>query len=76
MVSNASEDLPEPDNPVKTISLSLGISKSMFFKLCSLAPFINIFFLDKYFASLNTREYIALVINNNHNNNNNIHFLL
>ena len=42
MVSNASEDLPEPESPVKTINLSLGIIKSIFFKLFSLAPFIII----------------------------------
>src|SRR5581483_5798043 len=38
MVSNASEDLPEPERPVNTTSLSRGISTSMFFKLCSRAP--------------------------------------
>src|SRR5215468_4750633 len=38
MVSNASEDLPEPDNPVNTISASRGISRSTFFRLCSRAP--------------------------------------
>src|SRR6185437_7769008 len=38
MVSKASEDLPEPDRPVNTTSLSRGISKSMFFRLCSRAP--------------------------------------
>src|SRR6185437_13745990 len=38
MVSNASEDLPEPDRPVNTTSLSRGISRSTFFRLCSRAP--------------------------------------
>src|SRR5438046_9669665 len=38
MVSKASEDLPEPDSPVKTASLSRGISTSMFLRLCSRAP--------------------------------------
>src|SRR5688500_48303 len=42
MVSNASEDLPEPDKPVNTASLSRGISTSMFFRLCSRAPRIVI----------------------------------
>src|SRR3954471_16021884 len=42
MVSNASEDFPEPDNPVNTTSRSRGISTSMFFKLCSRAPRIAI----------------------------------
>src|SRR5437660_11124528 len=38
MVSKASEDLPEPDSPVNTISASRGISRSTFFRLCSRAP--------------------------------------
>src|SRR5262245_31779428 len=38
MVSNASDDLPEPDRPVKTTSLSRGMATSMFFRLCSRAP--------------------------------------
>src|SRR3954469_21129746 len=42
MVSNASEDLPEPDSPVNTTSLSRGISTSTFLRLCSRAPRIVI----------------------------------
>ena len=38
MVSNASEDFPEPDKPVKTIRASLGSSSEISFKLCSRAP--------------------------------------
>src|SRR6185312_15087536 len=38
MVSKAREDLPEPDRPVNTTSLSRGTSTSMFFRLCSRAP--------------------------------------
>src|SRR5919204_2971976 len=38
MVSNASEDLPEPLRPVSTVSWSRGISTSTFFRLFSLAP--------------------------------------
>src|SRR5262245_14040385 len=38
MVSKASDDLPEPDSPVNTTSLSRGISTSMFLRLCSRAP--------------------------------------
>src|ERR1044071_7242974 len=38
MVSKASEDLPEPERPVNTASLSRGISTSMFLRLCSRAP--------------------------------------
>ena len=45
-MSNASEDFPEPDNPVITTNLSLGIATSIFFKLCCLAPFRVMNFLD------------------------------
>src|SRR5438128_3073184 len=38
MVSNASDDLPDPDSPVKTISLSRGMDRVTFFRLCSRAP--------------------------------------
>jgi hypothetical protein len=37
-VSNASDDFPEPDRPVITISLSRGRSRSMFLRLCVRAP--------------------------------------
>jgi hypothetical protein len=40
MVSNASDDFPEPDSPVITTSLSRGISTAMFLRLCSRAPLI------------------------------------
>ena len=43
MVSNASDDFPDPERPVITTNLSFGISKETFFKLCSLAPLITIF---------------------------------
>ena len=42
-VSNASDDLPEPESPVITTNLFFGIVKSISFKLCSLAPFITMF---------------------------------
>src|SRR5260370_19465094 len=42
MVSKASDDLPEPESPVKTTSRSRGISTSMFLRLCSRAPRIAI----------------------------------
>ena len=45
MVSNASDDLPDPDSPVITTSLSRGISTSMFLRLCSRAPLTTIFFM-------------------------------
>ena len=54
-VSNASDDFPEPDSPVITTSLSLGISIFMFFRLCSFAPFITILsfiFIPPTFALL------------------------
>src|ERR1700752_5114795 len=38
MVSKASEDLPEPERPGNTTSLSRGISISTFLRLCSRAP--------------------------------------
>src|SRR5262245_37521409 len=38
MVSNASDDLPEPLSPVNTTSASRGISRSTFLRLCSRAP--------------------------------------
>ena len=42
IVSNARDDLPEPDKPLITIREFLGSSKSIFFKLCCLAPLIII----------------------------------
>src|SRR5437773_11943744 len=41
MVSKASDDLPEPDSPVKTISFSRGSSRETFLRLCSRAPRIT-----------------------------------
>src|SRR5579863_7976675 len=38
MVSKASEDLPEPLNPVITVKVFRGISTSIFFRLCCRAP--------------------------------------
>src|ERR1700720_2084366 len=38
MVSKASEDLPEPERPVNTTSLSRGMVRSTFLRLCSRAP--------------------------------------
>src|ERR1051325_7716735 len=38
MVSNASEDLPEPESPVTTMRRSRGISTEMFFRLWTRAP--------------------------------------
>src|SRR6266436_6690626 len=38
IVSKASEDLPEPETPVKTTNLFRGTTTSMFLRLCSRAP--------------------------------------
>src|SRR5437870_13663505 len=38
MVSNASDDFPEPLSPVITTSRSRGMSSVRFFRLCSRAP--------------------------------------
>src|SRR5919108_4901192 len=41
MVSKASEDFPEPERPVNTISLSRGRSSVTFLRLCSRAPWMT-----------------------------------
>src|SRR5580765_3108040 len=41
MVSNASDDLPEPEIPVSTTSLSRGSSRLTLRRLCSRAPRIT-----------------------------------
>jgi len=38
MVSKASEDLPDPETPLTTVSLPWGMSQEMFFRLCVRAP--------------------------------------
>ena len=43
-MSNARLDFPLPDKPVITVSLSRGMLRDMFFKLCSRAPRITILF--------------------------------
>src|ERR1035438_8727190 len=42
MVSNASDDLPDPDTPVITVSFSWGIESEMFLRLWTRAPWIRI----------------------------------
>jgi hypothetical protein len=37
-VSNASDDLPEPETPVRTMRLCRGSRSVMFCRLCSRAP--------------------------------------
>ena len=39
MVSNANDDFPEPDKPVITVSLSLGIFREIFFKVVCFCTF-------------------------------------
>ena len=46
MVSKARDDLPEPLIPVKTTNRLRGISRSIFLRLFSLAPFIMILSMD------------------------------
>src|SRR4029079_15118393 len=46
MVSNASDDLPEPESPVNTINCSRGSTRSTLRRLCSRAPRIRIVLLD------------------------------
>src|SRR5215469_3847561 len=38
MVSKASDDFPDPLNPVMTVKVFRGISTSIFFRLCCRAP--------------------------------------
>src|SRR6266700_5697243 len=51
MVSKARLDLPEPDRPVTTTSLSRGISTEMFFRLWTRAPCTAIVVRAAVFAS-------------------------
>ena len=43
-ISFTKEDFPDPETPVTQVKVPKGISTSIFFKLCSLAPFIFSFF--------------------------------
>ena len=45
IVSKASDDFPDPDSPVMTMSECLGRSIFIFLRLCSLAPLTLITFL-------------------------------
>ena len=47
----------EPDSPVTTTSLSLGISRLIFFRLCTFAPFIVILSLF-IFCPLKNRRFL------------------
>lgn len=52
----------EPESPVITTSLSLGISRLIFFKLCSFAPLITIL------SFILTPKHICTFIINTYNN--------
>src|SRR6266481_8699139 len=54
MVSKASDDLPEPDNPVITVSELRGISRLMFFRLCWRAPRMTSFVRPMVYRSPST----------------------
>ena len=41
-MSKASDDFPDPDRPVITVRLSRGSARSIFLRLCSLAPVTRI----------------------------------
>ena len=56
-VSKASVDLPEPDRPVMTVILPLGISTLMFLRLCCLAPFITIFCCSEMKSPIGVETY-------------------
>ncbi|MFC6452592.1 hypothetical protein [Paenibacillus vulneris] len=44
IVSKTSDDLPEPDTPVKTVSFRFGTKSVTSFKLFSRAPFMKMQF--------------------------------
>lgn len=46
MVSNASEDLPDPETPLTTVSFPCGMSQETFFRLWVRAPRIMMASLD------------------------------
>src|SRR5919107_4176115 len=56
MVSKASDDFPEPDNPVNTTSLSRGMTRSTFLRLCSRAPRTAITRASRWAAAWSNRS--------------------
>src|SRR5580698_6686884 len=52
MVSNASDDFPDPETPVTTVSELWGISTSMFLRLWTRAPRTTIVSVDIFRDSL------------------------
>lgn len=53
MVSKASDDLPDPETPLTTVSFPWGISQKMFFRLWVRAPRMTI----ASFAAFNSDEF-------------------
>jgi hypothetical protein len=53
MVSKASDDFPDPETPLTTVSFPWGISQEMFFRLCVRAPRMTI----ASFAELKPDEF-------------------
>ncbi len=51
-VSIVSDDLPEPETPVTTINLFLGISTVTFYRLCIRAPLIRMLLFCSIFLTL------------------------
>src|SRR5690348_9012071 len=58
MVSKASEDFPDPDSPVKTTSLSRGMERVTFLRLCSRAPRIVIWSVGIFLISWGPRLFL------------------
>ncbi|MNG01257.1 hypothetical protein D3C84_842260 [compost metagenome] len=52
IVSKTSDDFPEPETPVKTVILCLGIFNDTFLRLFCLAFVITILSIDYYFKRL------------------------
>src|SRR6266852_8479432 len=59
MVSKASEDFPDPDRPVKTTSLSRGMERVTFLRLCSRAPRIVIWSVGIFLISWSPRLFLV-----------------
>ena len=59
-MSKANELFPDPDKPVITINLPLGIFISIFFKLCSFAPRMTMSLISNGFPAFDI--YILLIL--------------
>jgi hypothetical protein len=58
MVAKARDDFPDPERPVITVNLSLGISREISLRLFSLAPLIIIDLFDIVIPILKTGAHI------------------